>query len=258
MGFLHDGHLSLIELLRSEGAEFIVVSIFVNPTQFGPNEDLESYPRDEARDIEQLESHGVDLLFAPAVEEIYPPGAATSIVIYGAAIPLEGERRPGHFNGVATVVLKLVNMVQPDLAAFGRKDAQQCAVVSQLVRDLALPVRLLFGTTVRESDGLAMSSRNAYLSPDERGESLALYRALEAGRRAIEEGESDPVVVEQKMKYELAKSPAVQLDYLRLVDPATFEAPAPAAAELLLVGAVRVGRTRLIDNLQVRGLVTAT
>jgi pantoate--beta-alanine ligase len=258
MGFLHEGHLSLVELLRSEGAEFIVASIFVNPTQFGPNEDFESYPRDEARDVEQLVAHGVDLLFAPAVEEIYPPGAATSIVIGGAAIPLEGERRPGHFNGVATVVLKLFNMVQPDLAAFGRKDAQQCAVVQQLVRDLAVPVRLLFGATVRESDGLAMSSRNAYLSPEERREALALYRALEAGRRAIDERESDPEIVEQKMKDELARSPAVQLDYLRLVDPSTFESPAPAAAELLLVGAVRVGRTRLIDNLQVRGLVTAT
>src|SRR5437868_6641475 len=178
MGFLHDGHLSLVAVARDNGADFIVVSIFVNPLQFGPKEDFARYPRDENRDRALLEREAVDLLFLPPVEVMYPPGAMTRVTVAGVAESLEGERRPGHFSGVATVICKLFNIVQPDLAVFGRKDAQQCAVIEQLVRDLDVPVRLVFGETVREPDGLAMSSRNAYLSDGERERAPALHRAL--------------------------------------------------------------------------------
>ena len=188
MGFLHEGHLSLIDAARGEGAGLIVVSIFVNPLQFGPNEDFDRYPRDEARDIELLKQREVDVLFLPPVEEIYPEGAATRVTTAGVALPLEGERRPGHFDGVATVVLKLFNMVQPHVAVFGRKDAQQCAVIEQMVRDLDVPVRLAFAETVRESDGLAKSSRNAYLKGEERASALALQSALRVGEAALRRG----------------------------------------------------------------------
>jgi pantoate--beta-alanine ligase len=250
MGFLHEGHLSLVDQARAAGADFVVVSIFVNPTQFGPGEDFERYPRDEARDSALLTSRGVDLLLAPPPDVMYPPGAATRINVGPVAEPLEGERRPGHFDGVATIVMKLFNIVLPDLAVFGEKDAQQCAVISRMVRDLDVPVRLLFGRTVREEDGLAMSSRNAYLSPEERKRSPALYEALRAGQSALEtDGSAD--TVEKAMRGALSANDGVQLDYLSLVDPATFRTPEGNPAELLLVGAVRVGRTRLIDNLRI-------
>jgi pantoate--beta-alanine ligase len=252
MGFLHEGHLSLVDLVRSEGAGVVVVSIFVNPLQFGPNEDFDRYPRDEARDRELLETKDVDLLFLPPVTEVYPPGSATRLTTGGVALPLEGERRPGHFDGVATVVLKLFNMVQPHVAAFGRKDAQQCAVIEQMVRDLDVPVRLVFGETVREADGLARSSRNAYLNAEERERALALYSALRVGEAAVHRG-NDYADVEAAMEHKLAQHEGVVLDYLRVVDPATFNRPNGVAPdELLLLGAVRVGKTRLIDNIRVR------
>lgn len=252
MGYLHEGHLSLVDVARARGASFVVVSIFVNPTQFGPNEDFDRYPRDEARDVSLLESRTVDLLFAPSVDEMYRAGARgrTSVHVEGVAIPLEGERRPGHFDGVATVVLKLFNMVQPDLAVFGQKDAQQCAVIAQMVRDLDVPVELVFGPTIRERDGLAMSSRNSYLKGEERALALALSAALNAGARAVRDGEA-AAGVERAMRNELARFAGVELDYLSLVDRETFREPEPGADELLLVGAVRVGRTRLIDNVAV-------
>src|SRR4051794_11029749 len=217
MGFLHEGHLSLIDAARDAGANFIAVSIFVNPKQFGPNEDLASYPRDEARDKELLESKNVDLLFLPSVDVMYPPGAQTTVSVAGVAKPLEGERRPGHFEGVATVVLKLFNIVQPDLAVFGRKDAQQCAVIDRMVRDLDVPVRLLFADTVREHDGLAMSSRNAYLSDDERRLAPALHRALRGGVEAVTHGIHDVTGVEHLMRKLLEETPEVGVDYLALV-----------------------------------------
>lgn len=249
MGFLHAGHLSLIDLVRSAGCERTVVSIFVNPSQFAPGEDFERYPRDEAADVNALESRGVDLLFAPDVDQIYPRGFATRIEVGGPAGPLEGQRRPGHFSGVATVVLKLLNMVQPDMAAFGRKDAQQCAVIDRLVRDLDVPVQLLFGETIRESDGLAMSSRNSYLDPAERQRAAVLSEALRRG--ADLSRTSSPSAVEAAMAQEVAKQPGVELDYLRVVDPLTFETPLEDSGSWLLAGAVRVGRTRLIDNMLV-------
>lgn len=251
MGFLHAGHLSLVEVARDAGADFIVVSIFVNPRQFGPNEDFSRYPRDEAGDRAQLESVGVDVLFLPPVEAMYPAGAATTVSVSSVAKPLEGERRPGHFDGVATVVLKMFNIVQADVAAFGRKDAQQCAVIERMVRDLDVPVRLAFGETTREHDGLAMSSRNSYLSEEERAKAPALRRALRAGEEAIAHGIHDVDGVEHLMQKMLAETPGVMPDYLVVVDPETFERPVDFARPLLLAGAVRVGKTRLIDNLRI-------
>jgi len=246
MGFLHEGHLSLIDVARENGADFVVVSVFVNPTQFGPNEDFERYPRNEAKDRGLLEGRNVDLLFLPAVDVMYPPGSQTKVHVGGVARPLEGERRPGHFDGVATVVLKLFDIVQPDLAVFGRKDAQQCAVIDRMVRDLDVPVRLVFAETVRESDGLAMSSRNSYLSFDERALAPVLYRALRAGEREL--ASHNVWWVESAMR-DVAKN--VDIDYLVLVDPETFEPPVDFDRDLLLAGAIRIGKTRLIDNVRV-------
>ena len=248
MGFLHAGHLSLIDAARDAGAAFVAVSIFVNPRQFGPSEDFERYPRDEARDRELLEEKGVDLLFVPSVETMYPPGATTVVTVGGVARPLEGERRPGHFDGVATVVLKLFDIVQPDLAVFGRKDAQQCAVIERMVRDLDVPLQLVFGETVREHDGLALSSRNSYLTPEERKRAPLLHRALRAGEEALLHDIENVGAVEQLM-HRMAEG--VEIDYLSLVDPETFEPPADFDRDLLVVGAVRIGRTRLIDNIRI-------
>ena len=252
MGFLHDGHLSLVRVAREAGATFVAVSIFVNPKQFGPHEDFSRYPRDEERDAAMLEGAGVDLLFLPPVEAMYPPGATTTISVGGVSKPLEGERRPGHFDGVATVVAKLFNIVQPDLAAFGRKDAQQCAVIERMVADLDIPVRLVLGETLREHDGLAMSSRNAYLSSDERVKAPVLHRALRAGEEAITHGIHSVADVEKLMHRVVAEEGGVDVDYLAVVDPLTFEAPADFDREVLLAGALRVGRTRLIDNVRIR------
>jgi pantoate--beta-alanine ligase len=251
MGYLHEGHLSLVDLVKENGATFTVVSIFVNPTQFAPHEDLASYPRDEARDVSLLESRNVDLLFAPDASEIYPSGFTTRIDAGAVSRPLEGERRPGHFDGVATVVLKLLLIVQPDLAAFGRKDAQQCAVVQRMVTDLSVPVRLLFGETVREDDKVAMSSRNSYLSPAERQLAPALHRSLRAGENALVHGIADIEAVETLMRRTAEEGGGTEVDYLRLVDPETFLPPADFDRDLLLVGALRLGRTRLIDNITV-------
>jgi pantoate--beta-alanine ligase len=249
MGFLHEGHLSLIRVARDSSADFIVVSIFVNPLQFGPNEDFERYPRDEERDIRALERERVDLLFLPSVDVMYPPSSTTRVSVTGVGEPLEGERRPGHFNGVATVVLKLFNIVQPDLAVFGRKDAQQCAVIDRMVRDLDLPVQLVFADTIREHDGLAMSSRNSYLSGEQRALAPALHRALRAGEEAIRHG-IDRVDEIEKLMHRMVSDP-VRIDYLVVVDPITFRRPIDFHRDLLLAGAVHIGKTRLIDNIRV-------
>lgn len=251
MGFLHEGHLALVDAARDAGATFVVVSIFVNPKQFGPNEDFERYPRNEARDRELLESRNVDLLFLPSVEVMYPPGAVTTVSLAGVALPLEGARRPGHFAGVATVVLKLFNIVRPDVAVFGRKDAQQCAVIERMVRDLDLPVELLFAETTREHDGLALSSRNTYLSAEERGKAPALHRALRGAEAAIAQGVHDVPSLELLMLELLAESEGIEVDYLAVIDPETFEPPIDFHRDVLLAGAVRIGKTRLIDNIRV-------
>ena len=251
MGFLHEGHLSLARVARENGADFIVVSIFVNPLQFGPNEDFDRYPRDEERDRKLLEREGVDLLFLPTVDVMYPPDATTRVVVTGVAEPLEGERRPGHFNGVATVVLKLFNIVQPDFAVFGRKDAQQCEVIERMVRDLDVPVRLIFGETIREHDGLAMSSRNAYLSAEQRALAPVLHRALRAGEEAIKHGIDQIEGIEKLMHKMVAETPGVEVDYLVVIDPLTFRMPVDFHRDLLVAGAVHIGKTRLIDNIRV-------
>jgi pantoate--beta-alanine ligase len=248
MGFLHDGHLALIDAARANGADFIVVSIFVNPTQFGPSEDFERYPRDEARDTAFLKGKATDLLFLPSVSVMYPPGSQTSVHTGAVAKPLEGERRPGHFDGVAIVVLKLFNIVQPDLAVFGRKDAQQCAVIERMARDLDVCVKLVFAETAREPDGLARSSRNSYLTADERAIAPALYRALRVGEEAIAHGNRDVSEIESLMRKTIEETAGVTIDYLAVVDPDTFLAPVDFDRDILIAGAVKVGRTRLIDN----------
>jgi len=249
MGYLHDGHLSLFSNARASGADYLVASIFVNPTQFGPNEDFARYPRDEARDVEMLKHEKVDLLFAPPVEVIYPEGFETLVNTGSVSEPLEGERRPGHFSGVATIVLKLFQIITPDLAVFGQKDAQQCAVVSRMVRDLDVPVRLVFAPTLREADSLARSSRNHYLSPAERALAPSLHAALSAGEKLLRDRGSFEEA-EKLMATTIAGFAGVQVDYLRVVDPETFRTPSASSSRVLLVGAVRIGRTRLIDNLR--------
>ena len=250
MGFLHEGHLSLVRVAREAGAQCVVVSIFVNPKQFGPNEDFARYPRNEEGDRELLEGEGIDVLFLPSVETMYPPGAMTTVSVGAVARPLEGERRPGHFEGVATVVLKLFNIVQPDVAVFGRKDAQQCAVIDRMVRDLDVPVRLVFGETIREHDGLAMSSRNSYLSAAERALAPMLHRALRAGEEAVTHGVEDTDGVERLMRKIASETPGIEIDYLSVVDPLTFQPPVDFHRDLLVAGAIRIGRTRLIDNIR--------
>lgn len=251
MGFLHEGHLSLVRAARETDADFVVVSIFVNPKQFGPNEDFERYPRDEVGDRRALEQEEVDLLFMPSVEAMYPEGATTMVSAGAVARPLEGAQRPGHFEGVATIVLKLFNIVQPDLAVFGRKDAQQCAVIARMVQDLDVPVRLVFAETIREGDGLARSSRNSYLTPEQRRLAPVLHRALRAGQEALTRGVEHVETIEQLMHKIAAETPDVEVDYLALVDPLTFDRPVDFHRGLLLAGAVRIGKTRLIDNIAV-------
>ena len=246
MGAFHEGHLSLIHAAR-ERCDAVVVSLFVNPTQFGPGEDLAAYPRDEARDAALAAAGGVDLLFVPPVAEVYPDGFATTVHVAGLTETLEGERRPGHFDGVATVVLKLFNAVQPDIAFFGRKDAQQAAVIRRLVHDLDLPVEVDVRPTVRDADGLALSSRNAYLSPPERERALALPRALRAVERAAADGLA-PREALAAARAELAAA-GVEPEYLEAVSAQTLR-PADDffAQDVLVALAARVGRARLIDN----------
>jgi len=253
MGYLHAGHLSLARLARAENA-VVVTSIFVNPTQFGPHEDLARYPRDLPRDNELLASAGVDALFAPRVEEIYPTGFATWVEPTGPLVEhLEGARRPGHFRGVATVVAKLLLLVGPARAYFGQKDAQQVAVVRRMIVDLNLPVELRVGPTIRSADGLAMSSRNSYLGERERVAATALYRALLAGRAAIDAGGGDATAAARAaMRRVIAEEPLAALDYAEVCDPATCEPLDSAQAPLLLAIAARVGATRLIDNILLR------
>jgi pantoate--beta-alanine ligase len=248
MGALHDGHLSLLRLAR-ERAGRVVVSIFVNPAQFGPHEDLARYPRTPERDAEGLAAAGCDLLFLPAVETIYPPGHATFVTPAGPAEGLEGAARPGHFRGVATVVAQLFNLVRPDVAVFGEKDAQQLAVVRRLVRDLHFPLEIVAGPTVREPDGLAMSSRNVFLAGEERRAAAVLWRALEAARRAIAAGERRGDEVRRLLHRELAREALAGVEYAEAVDAESFRPVESLAGRVVLPLAVRIGGTRLIDNL---------
>jgi pantoate--beta-alanine ligase len=248
MGYLHAGHASLVRRARAECAH-VAASVFVNPTQFGPAEDLARYPRDLPRDQRLLQEAGCDLLFAPEPAEVYPPGFATSVDVGPVSSPLEGERRPGHFRGVATVVLKLFGIFQPGRAYFGQKDAQQLAVIRRMVRDLDVGVEVLGCPTVREADGLAMSSRNAYLGPEDRRAAPVLYRALLRARELWDRGDRDPGVLRAGMLAVLQAEPRARVDYVSVADPVTLQELASPRAAALASMAVFVGKARLIDNM---------
>jgi pantoate--beta-alanine ligase len=247
MGFLHDGHLALVRQARAENS-CVLVSIFVNPTQFGPNEDLAQYPRDMERDLALLRAERVDLVFAPSAEEVYPPGFGTAVMVEALTERLEGEFRPGHFRGVATVVAKLFNIVQPDRAYFGQKDAQQLRVIRKMVADLNMPVEIVPVVTVREADGLAMSSRNSLLSPDERTAATVLSRALHEAKARYRAGERSGQTLRDAMRAVLNEEPLARPDYVSLADPNSLQELDRVEGAALLSLAVRIGSVRLIDN----------
>ena len=246
MGYLHEGHLSLIRRARQEN-DHVVVSIFVNPTQFGPQEDLAKYPRDLERDLRLIEPY-TDLVWNPTAEIMYPTGYQTWVEVEAFTRPLEGAMRPGHFRGVTTVVAKLFNGVQPDKAYFGQKDAQQAAVIRQMVRDLNYPIEIVVCPIVREPDGLAMSSRNVYLEPEQRKAATVLYRSLSAAKEAYEGGERDAERLRQVLKRVLAAEPLADVQYVSCADYDTLEELETVKGKALLSMAVFIGKTRLIDN----------
>ena len=248
MGALHDGHLSLVRAARS-GSDVVAASIFVNPTQFGPNEDLAKYPRSFEKDCELLEHEGLDLIFAPTVEEMYPAGAVTWVTVEELSSKLDGRSRPGHFRGVTTVVAKLFHIVEPDAAFFGQKDAAQVAVIRRMVRDLNLPVEIVVCPIVREIDGLAMSSRNAYLNPDDRKRALLLHRSLMRVRQSAEAGEREASKLISVGREEFNREAAVRLDYFEIVNPETLDGVQDISQGALVAVAAYVGSTRLIDNI---------
>lgn len=250
MGALHEGHLSLVRASRSR-CDVTAVSIFVNPLQFGPSEDLAKYPRTLERDVAMLEELGVDLLFLPSVEEMYPAGARTRVAVEGLSDKLDGASRPGHFVGVTTVVSKLFEIVRPDLAFFGQKDAAQVAVLRKMVRDLDMDVEMIVCPIVREKDGLAMSSRNAYLTPEQRQQALVLYRALMRVQMTADRGERDAAKLRAIGEQVVAEEPGARLDYFAVVDPETLEPVADTRRGALVAVAAYVGTTRLIDNIVV-------
>jgi len=247
MGYLHEGHLSLVRRARAECAS-VVVSIFVNPAQFGPDEDLLTYPRDLPRDLRLLEAEGVDLVWTPTPKVMYPHGFQTWVTVEELTRPLEGATRPGHFRGVATVVAKLFNGVQPQKAYFGQKDAQQAVVIRQMTRDLDFPVEVVVGSIVREADGLAMSSRNVRLNPQERRAATVLYCALTAACAAFEEGERDAGQLCRVVTETIADEPLARLQYISCAHPDTLQELEVVTGSALLSLAVFVGQTRLSDN----------
>ena len=248
MGYLHEGHLALVKQARIENSA-VIVSIYVNPTQFGPREDFGAYPRELNRDLESLQKEGVDIVFVPSDDEMYPPEFSSWVDVEKVTGRLEGASRPGHFRGVATVVAKLFNIVQPTRAYFGQKDAQQAAVIKRMVADLNLGMEIVVVSTVRESDGLAMSSRNVYLSPEERQAATILFRALTLARQFRQGGEKDAEKIRRQMTSLIKKEPLARIDYVSIADAETLEelnsVNRPALASL----AVRIGKTRLIDNM---------
>ncbi len=256
MGALHAGHMSLVERAKRECSK-VVTSIFVNPTQFGPKEDLAKYPRTFEADSQRLAAAGVDAIFAPQPADIYPPGFRTHVNVDGLSDRLEGRTRPGHFRGVATVVLKLFEICQPTYAYFGRKDAQQVRVITQMVRDLNLDVEIVICPIVREPDGLALSSRNAYLNPDERNAALVLNRALTAARDELASGTRDALSLQSTMQKIFAAEPTAALDYAEVVDADTFEPVARVSRPCYVLVAAFLGKTRLIDNLYIESAPTS-
>lgn len=247
MGYLHDGHLELVRRARAENIT-VIASIFVNPSQFGPQEDFTSYPRDTERDLAMLEEENVRLVFMPAIEEMYPQGFSTWVDVEEITERLEGESRPGHFRGVATVVAKLFNIVQPDSAYFGQKDAQQLAVICRMVSDLGLNLDIVAVPTVREPDGLAMSSRNIFLTAEERKAALVLWKALCLARGHWEKGQRDVASLRQEMASLIEHEPFANIDYISIADPETLQEIDVIDSPALVSLAVRIGGTRLIDN----------
>lgn len=248
MGYFHPGHLSLMEYGRRAG-DRLVVSLFVNPTQFGPQEDLDRYPRDFDRDCDLARQQGVDLLFAPAVESMYPPGYQTYVTVEKVTQGLCGASRPGHFRGVTTVVLKLFNLIQPQIAVFGEKDYQQLIAIQRMVADLNLPIEVVGRPIVREPDGLAMSSRNTYLRPEERRSALSLYRAGLAAQELVATGEVSGARILAAVRQCISDTPLTNVDYVTLLDPVTLEEVETIQGAARLAMAVRIGATRLIDNI---------
>ncbi|HUU30551.1 MAG TPA: pantoate--beta-alanine ligase [Phycisphaerae bacterium] len=253
MGALHEGHASLLGRARAETG-LVVVSLFVNPTQFGPGEDFREYPRPREKDLEVCRREGADLVFTPTAAEMYPAGLATTVRVAGMSEKMCGAFRPGHFDGVCTVVAKLLGIVQPDAAYFGEKDAQQLAIVRRMAADLNLPVEIHGCPLVREADGLALSSRNAYLSQAERRQALEISRALAEARRAILAGERDAARIGDGVRRRLAGAEGIGLDYVAVVDPDTLEDLERIGEKALVAAAARVGKTRLIDNVLLRDL----
>jgi pantoate--beta-alanine ligase len=251
MGALHDGHLSLVRLAKNK-CDVVAASIFVNPTQFGPTEDLAKYPRQLERDQELLEREGVDILFAPPIEEMYPGGSVTWVVVEGLSDKLDGRSRPGHFRGVTTVVAKLFHIIEPQAAYFGQKDAAQLAVIRRMVRDFRFPIEIVAGPIIRESDGLAMSSRNAYLSQEERARALVLYRSLRSVQGHFESGERSASKLISAAQQVFISEPFVKLDYIEIVNPDSLDSIDTISGEALVAVAVYVGNTRLIDNVILR------
>lgn len=247
MGYLHEGHLSLVRQAKAE-CDHVIVTIFVNPTQFGPKEDLSKYPRDLERDLELLSPLGVDLVWNPSAEVMYPPGYQTWVEVEALTNPLEGAMRPGHFKGVTTVVAKLFNATQPHKAYFGQKDAQQAAVIRKMAVDLNFPLEIIVCPTVREADGLAMSSRNKYLNESERQAATVLFRALSAAKELYESGERDAETLRRKMKAVIEAEPLAQMQYVSCADYDTLEEWDVVKGKTLLSMAVFIGKTRLIDN----------
>ena len=250
MGYLHEGHLVLVRQAKAENAS-VAVSIFVNPTQFGPKEDFKHYPRNPQRDLALLEKEGVDLVFMPPVEEIYPPGFNSWVEVGRLAERLEGASRPGHFRGVATVVARLFNLVQPDRAYFGQKDAQQLLVIRKTVADLDMGLEVIAVPTVREPDGLAMSSRNTYLNPEERKQAVVLYQALTLAQKLYSEGEKDAKTIRRQMTELIQKQPLADIDYISIADAETLDELDAVKPPALVSLAVKIGKTRLIDNMVV-------
>ena len=250
MGALHEGHLSLVRSARRR-TDYVAASIFVNPKQFGPKEDYARYPRDESADAASLEALGCDLLFAPGERDLYSSSDRTRISVHGLDEFLCGSSRPGHFQGVALVVAKLFNIIRPDEAYFGQKDAQQAVIIQRMTADLDFPVRIVIEPTVREPDGLAMSSRNAYLSEDERKRAIALYEALSGARKAIEAGERRPGALKQVMMTRMTQA-GFEVDYAEVVDATTLRPSSEVDGAILIAAAGYMGRTRLIDNIAMR------
>ena len=248
MGALHEGHLSLMRAAKEE-CGVVAASIFVNPTQFGPNEDYSKYPRTLERDAAMLQASGVDMLFTPTADEMYPKGAVTFVEVGGLSERLCGKFRPGHFRGVATVVNKLFHIIEPDVAYFGQKDAAQCAVIKRMVHDLDMPVRIEVCAIVREADGLAMSSRNAYLTPEQRVQALVLWRSLQHVQELFAKDEKNSTRLIATANEIFSKEPAVQLEYIEIVDAESLELVPIALKGTLVAVAVKVGGTRLIDNI---------